>query len=195
MEKKELSPEAQARAINCLKKFGERLRGMPQGAVRAVETGQCGQRGVTRRRVRHQGRHQDVGAGCGVGAAAHRRQLEPAGLRGQSRAAGGGAGEGLTMQRHRRILAPAVALAIAVAAGGTFTARIEVLESMGSDSYAYFSVGGDRAASDALAELAAEHVEHHRRFLVADGVVLLICLPRELRDRVILLGPDVHGVA
>jgi exopolyphosphatase/guanosine-5'-triphosphate,3'-diphosphate pyrophosphatase len=37
-EKKELSPEAQARAINCLKKFGERLRGMPEGAVRAVAT-------------------------------------------------------------------------------------------------------------------------------------------------------------
>ncbi|GAA2069134.1 ABC transporter ATP-binding protein [Williamsia deligens] len=40
--------------------------------------------------------------------------------------------------------------------GGTFTAHIEVLESMGSDSYAYFSVGGDRAASDALAELSAD---------------------------------------
>lgn len=37
-DKKELSPEAQARAINCLKKFGERLRGMPQGSVRAVAT-------------------------------------------------------------------------------------------------------------------------------------------------------------
>ena len=37
-DKKELNPEAQARAINCLKKFGERLRGMPQGSVRAVAT-------------------------------------------------------------------------------------------------------------------------------------------------------------
>lgn len=37
-EKKELSSEAQTRAISCLKKFGERLRGMPQGAVRAVAT-------------------------------------------------------------------------------------------------------------------------------------------------------------
>ncbi|WP_299577308.1 sn-glycerol-3-phosphate ABC transporter ATP-binding protein UgpC [uncultured Williamsia sp.] len=42
------------------------------------------------------------------------------------------------------------------ARGGTFTAHVEVLESMGSDSYAYFSVGGDRASSDALAELAAD---------------------------------------
>jgi exopolyphosphatase / guanosine-5'-triphosphate,3'-diphosphate pyrophosphatase len=37
-EKRELSNDAQLRAINCLKKFGERLRGMPTGAVRAVAT-------------------------------------------------------------------------------------------------------------------------------------------------------------
>jgi multiple sugar transport system ATP-binding protein len=40
--------------------------------------------------------------------------------------------------------------------GGTFTATIDVLESMGSDIYAYFTVGSERAASDALAELSAD---------------------------------------
>jgi len=40
--------------------------------------------------------------------------------------------------------------------GATFTANIDVLESMGSDIYAYFSVGSSRASSDALAELSAD---------------------------------------
>lgn len=40
--------------------------------------------------------------------------------------------------------------------GGTFTANIDVLESMGSDIYAYFGVGSSRASSDALAELSAD---------------------------------------
>jgi multiple sugar transport system ATP-binding protein len=40
--------------------------------------------------------------------------------------------------------------------GGTFSARVEVLESMGSDKYAYFSVTGDRATSRELEELAAD---------------------------------------
>ena len=37
-EKKRLSDEAQARALECLSRFGERLRGMPRDAVRAVGT-------------------------------------------------------------------------------------------------------------------------------------------------------------
>ncbi|MGJ0119093.1 ABC transporter ATP-binding protein [Williamsia sp. MIQD14] len=41
-------------------------------------------------------------------------------------------------------------------AGGTFSAHVEVLESMGSDKFAYFTVDGQRASSDALAELAAD---------------------------------------
>ncbi|MGH3909831.1 MAG: ABC transporter ATP-binding protein [Pseudonocardiaceae bacterium] len=41
-------------------------------------------------------------------------------------------------------------------AGGTFSARIEVLESMGSDKYAHFSLSGDRASSRELEELAAD---------------------------------------
>ncbi|GAB99592.1 putative ABC transporter ATP-binding protein [Gordonia namibiensis NBRC 108229] len=42
--------------------------------------------------------------------------------------------------------------------GATFTANIDVLESMGSDIYAYFGVGNgsNRASSDALAELSAD---------------------------------------
>src|SRR5258706_2891319 len=35
---KHLDEAAQARAIECLKRFGERLRGLPPGAVRAVGT-------------------------------------------------------------------------------------------------------------------------------------------------------------
>ncbi|MEO9328194.1 ABC transporter ATP-binding protein [Gordonia aurantiaca] len=43
------------------------------------------------------------------------------------------------------------------AQGATFTATIEVLESMGSDIYAYFGIGSaNRASSDALAELSAD---------------------------------------
>ncbi|MFN0009613.1 MAG: exopolyphosphatase [Planctomycetota bacterium] len=37
-EKKRLSDEAQTRALECLSRFGERLRGMPRDAVRAVGT-------------------------------------------------------------------------------------------------------------------------------------------------------------
>ncbi|MGH4024322.1 MAG: ABC transporter ATP-binding protein [Pseudonocardiaceae bacterium] len=40
--------------------------------------------------------------------------------------------------------------------GGTFSARVEVLESMGSDKYAYFSLSGDRATARQLEELAAD---------------------------------------
>jgi exopolyphosphatase/guanosine-5'-triphosphate,3'-diphosphate pyrophosphatase len=35
---KQLDPDSQARAIDCLKRFGERLRGLPPHAVRAVAT-------------------------------------------------------------------------------------------------------------------------------------------------------------
>ncbi|MGH3926532.1 MAG: ABC transporter ATP-binding protein, partial [Pseudonocardiaceae bacterium] len=38
----------------------------------------------------------------------------------------------------------------------TFVARIEVLESMGSDKYAYFSLSGDRVTSPELDELATD---------------------------------------
>ena len=41
-------------------------------------------------------------------------------------------------------------------ANGTFSAQIEVLESMGSDKYAYFSLSGNRATSQELDELAAD---------------------------------------
>jgi len=37
-QRKPLSSEAQARALACLERFGQRLRGMPQGSVRAVGT-------------------------------------------------------------------------------------------------------------------------------------------------------------
>ncbi|MGV9673143.1 ABC transporter ATP-binding protein [Gordonia sp. NPDC003504] len=40
--------------------------------------------------------------------------------------------------------------------GVTFTADIDVLESMGSDNYAYFSLGGTAASNDALEELSAD---------------------------------------
>ncbi|TCO58619.1 ABC transporter ATP-binding protein [Actinocrispum wychmicini] len=41
-------------------------------------------------------------------------------------------------------------------AGGTFTAHVDVLESMGSDKFAYFTVEGDQATSQELEELAAD---------------------------------------
>jgi multiple sugar transport system ATP-binding protein len=41
-------------------------------------------------------------------------------------------------------------------AGGTFTATVDVLESMGSDKYAYFTVDGQTATSAELDELAAD---------------------------------------
>ncbi|GAA1307156.1 sn-glycerol-3-phosphate ABC transporter ATP-binding protein UgpC [Saccharothrix xinjiangensis] len=40
--------------------------------------------------------------------------------------------------------------------GAVFTSNVDVLESMGSDKYAYFSLTGDQATSDELAELAAD---------------------------------------
>ncbi|HEX2298083.1 MAG TPA: ABC transporter ATP-binding protein, partial [Pseudonocardiaceae bacterium] len=42
------------------------------------------------------------------------------------------------------------------ARGSTFSAHVDVLESMGSDKYAYFSLTGDRASSRELEELAAD---------------------------------------
>jgi multiple sugar transport system ATP-binding protein len=40
--------------------------------------------------------------------------------------------------------------------GATFTSPVEVLESMGSDKYAYFSLSGEQATSAELEELAAD---------------------------------------
>jgi multiple sugar transport system ATP-binding protein len=40
--------------------------------------------------------------------------------------------------------------------GAMFTADVDVLESMGSDKFAYFSVEGEQAVSDDLADLAAD---------------------------------------
>ncbi|HET6259389.1 MAG TPA: sn-glycerol-3-phosphate ABC transporter ATP-binding protein UgpC [Pseudonocardia sp.] len=40
--------------------------------------------------------------------------------------------------------------------GSVFTAQVEVLESMGSDKFAYFSIEGEQAMSDDLADLAAD---------------------------------------
>lgn len=40
--------------------------------------------------------------------------------------------------------------------GKSFDADVDVLESMGSDNYAYFTIGSARSANDALAELSAE---------------------------------------
>jgi multiple sugar transport system ATP-binding protein len=42
------------------------------------------------------------------------------------------------------------------ARGVVFTANVDVLESMGSDKFAYFSVEGEQAISDDLADLAAD---------------------------------------
>ncbi|MFB9907365.1 ABC transporter ATP-binding protein [Allokutzneria oryzae] len=42
------------------------------------------------------------------------------------------------------------------ARGAVFNAQVDVLESMGSDKYAYFSVSGERASSAELEELAAD---------------------------------------
>jgi multiple sugar transport system ATP-binding protein len=42
------------------------------------------------------------------------------------------------------------------AKGATFTSQVDVLESMGSDKYAYFSVSGEQATSADLDELAAD---------------------------------------
>jgi len=40
--------------------------------------------------------------------------------------------------------------------GATFTAHVDVLESMGSEKFAHFSVGGEAASSSDLADLAAD---------------------------------------
>jgi multiple sugar transport system ATP-binding protein len=42
------------------------------------------------------------------------------------------------------------------ARGTVFTAEVDVLESMGSDKFAYFSIEGEQAMSDDLADLAAD---------------------------------------
>ncbi|WP_232660436.1 ABC transporter ATP-binding protein [Pseudonocardia sp. TRM90224] len=42
------------------------------------------------------------------------------------------------------------------ARGSVFTAEVDVLESMGSDKFAYFAVEGEQAISDDLADLAAD---------------------------------------
>ncbi|MGD9986717.1 ABC transporter ATP-binding protein [Pseudonocardia sp.] len=42
------------------------------------------------------------------------------------------------------------------ATGSVFTAEVDVLESMGSDKFAYFKIEGEQAVSDDLAELAAD---------------------------------------
>ncbi len=46
--------------------------------------------------------------------------------------------------------------AAALSAGGRFTSQVDVLESMGSDKYAYFNLTGEQAASAELQELAAD---------------------------------------
>ncbi|MEU0883015.1 sn-glycerol-3-phosphate ABC transporter ATP-binding protein UgpC [Lentzea sp. NPDC005914] len=46
--------------------------------------------------------------------------------------------------------------AAALASGGKFTSQVDVLESMGSDKYAYFNLTGEQAASAELQELAAD---------------------------------------
>ncbi|WP_112270994.1 ABC transporter ATP-binding protein [Lentzea terrae] len=46
--------------------------------------------------------------------------------------------------------------AAVLAAGGKFTSQVDVLESMGSDKYAYFNLTGEQAASAELQELAAD---------------------------------------
>jgi multiple sugar transport system ATP-binding protein len=43
-----------------------------------------------------------------------------------------------------------------LARGSVFTALVDVLESMGSDKFAYFSIEGEQAMSDDLADLAAD---------------------------------------
>jgi multiple sugar transport system ATP-binding protein len=43
-----------------------------------------------------------------------------------------------------------------LARGSVFTAEVDVLESMGSDKFAYFAITGEQAMSDDLADLAAD---------------------------------------
>ncbi|GAB2866084.1 ABC transporter ATP-binding protein [Lentzea nigeriaca] len=46
--------------------------------------------------------------------------------------------------------------AATLSSGGKFTSQVDVLESMGSDKYAYFTLTGEQAASAELQELAAD---------------------------------------
>ncbi|MET8761186.1 sn-glycerol-3-phosphate ABC transporter ATP-binding protein UgpC [Lentzea sp. NPDC004782] len=46
--------------------------------------------------------------------------------------------------------------AAALSSGGRFTSQVDVLESMGSDKYAYFTLTGEQAATAELQELAAD---------------------------------------
>jgi multiple sugar transport system ATP-binding protein len=46
--------------------------------------------------------------------------------------------------------------AAALSSGGRFNSQVDVLESMGSDKYAYFNLTGEQAASAELQELAAD---------------------------------------
>jgi multiple sugar transport system ATP-binding protein len=46
--------------------------------------------------------------------------------------------------------------AAALSSGGKFTSQVDVLESMGSDKFAYFNLTGEQAASAELQELAAD---------------------------------------
>ena len=65
-------------------------------------------------------------------------------------------GEVLVGIRPEHLEDAALVDAVTRSRGATFTAAIDVLESMGSDSYAYFSIDAPRASSDALAELSAD---------------------------------------
>ncbi|MFW0784254.1 sn-glycerol-3-phosphate ABC transporter ATP-binding protein UgpC [Gordonia sp. CPCC 206044] len=65
-------------------------------------------------------------------------------------------GEVLVGIRPEHLEDAALVESAARAKGSTFTAKIEVVESMGSDNYVYFSVDAPRATSDALAELSAD---------------------------------------
>ena len=53
----------------------------------------------------------------------------------------------------------------------------------------------DAVPEGVFSDVAPQHVEDHRGFLIADGVVLLVALLRELRDGIILLRPHIDGVA
>lgn len=65
------------------------------------------------------------------------------------------------------------------AAGATFTAQVEVLESMGSDKYVYFSAEGPQVSSRELEELAADSGTE-----VAGGDIWWLgCRPSRLRRR------------
>ncbi|WP_279107043.1 ABC transporter ATP-binding protein [Gordonia paraffinivorans] len=69
----------------------------------------------------------------------------------------GSSGEVLVGIRPEHIEDAALVDPTTRAQGATFSAKIDVLESMGSDIYAYFGIGsGSRASSDALAELSAD---------------------------------------